>query len=214
MSYPYSTMSKLAIFVSATIVLILTSLRAGAAPQPEVPPDSPTEEKVQERAVDENMAIAEPAPLTHVPPPANQRYYAYRQALTVRGGIGIDLSNDEDSTQKVLGVQYTLPRFLSPRWEIGADLHNDGNGHIHFGLRRVFYERDFFRPSMKAGLDHWVDSKENLATFGHSKNYFFQATGTIEFVVWDPFSIRLEQEFLFGIKKTWTVSTVGLTYGF
>jgi hypothetical protein len=205
-------MSKLTIFVSATIVLILPWSRySAAAPQPEIPPDSPVEERVQEAPLDENLSLTEPPPLGKPAPPANQRYYTYQQALTLRGGFGLDLSGDTDEVQRVLGAQYMLPSFLSPRVEIGADLHNDGNGHIHVGLRKVFSERGYFHPSLKAGLDHLVDSKENLATFTHINNYYLSTAGTIEFVVWNPYSLRLEEELLFGLKKTWSITTLGLS---
>ena len=206
-------MSKLTIFVSATIVLILHSAPSGAAPQAEVPPQDVREEAAPMKELDENMAITEPPPAPRMAKPTDPRYYAYRQAVTLRAGFGLDLSAGSEDVQRVLGVQYLMPRFLSPRIELGADLHNDGNGHIHAGLRRVFNERGYFRPSLKAGLDHLLESEKNMASFAHINNYFLQTTGTMEWVVWNPYSIRLEQELLFGLRKTWTVTTLGISRG-
>jgi hypothetical protein len=209
-------MSKLAVFVSATIVLIFTGARALGAPVPEVP-DAPKSEETwgSEKQSDENMALT-PAPKAPLTPPARSdlRYYTARQALTVRGGFDMDLSNSDDGSETVFGVQYLLPRFLSPRLEVGADLQSNADGHIHAGYRKVFSERSYFRPSLKIGADVLLDSRDQLASFGDINNYYARTSGTLEYVVWNPYSVRLEEELLFGLKHIHTITTLGLTYGF
>jgi hypothetical protein len=219
-------MSKPGFFVSATFVLIFTAVTppwrtAMASPSPETelnPPAAAAEAgPAAESAAtpfDENLAIT-PAPALdpdQIPRPKPPRYYPYHQALTFRAGRASDFPKLrlDDS---VLGFQYLFPRFLSPKLEAGADLHEGGRGHVHIGVRWIYFERSYFRPSLKLALDHHIDAEDGMATLAHKENWYARGAGTLEFVVWNPYSLRLENELLINFDKTVYVATVGLSRG-
>lgn len=208
-------MSKLAIFVSATIVLIFSyGPLVQAAPQEIMPEETSLHpvEGSESRPIDENMSMVEAKPVQTKPDIQPPPYYPYRQQLTLRIGkasrVGkIDFDDD------ILGFQYLFPKFLSPKLEAGADLHKNGKGHIHVGLRWIFFERDYFRPSYKISLDHKVDSDERLASFAEIDNYYARLTGTLEYVIWNPTSIRLEAEQLSNFRYSEWILSIGLSRG-
>lgn len=209
-------MSKLAIFVSATIVLIFSAGIANANPEKVIPDTKqPQESPWPSSEPDENLAITDPPPVSGSPKGSRARYYPYRQALTFRAGKAddhtrVDLANMDEM---VLGFQYLFPKFLSPKLEAGVDLVEDGKGHIHAGSRWIFWERSYFRPSIKLSLDHLADSKEKLATLTKIDNYFARASLTLEYVIWNPLSIRLEPEWLVNLEGSMYMITVGLSHG-
>lgn len=209
-------MSKLAFFVSATIVLIFTSLVkpsvARAGPLPTMPDYKAKQEDDANRTIDENIKMTEPSQVTGSPDFTPPLYYPYRQQLTFRAGSGTDLPK-MDFDDVVLGFQYLFPKFLSPRLEAGADLHKDGRGHLHVGLRWIYFERSYFRPSYKLALDHFADAKEKLATLAQIDNYYLRLGGTLEYVIWNPFSLRLEAEFVSNFRYAELVTTLGLSRG-
>lgn len=207
-------MSKLRFFVSATIVLFLLPA-AGASPTYEAPASPETKEAWPESPSNENLSIAEPPALgasDNLPKVSDPGYYAYRQALTMRAGQAMETS-EEDSGGNVLGFQYLFPKFLSPKLEAGADVHEHGYGHLHAGLRYFWWEREYFRPSYKLAVDHRLDAKENLATFAHLDNYYFRVSGTLEYVFKNPWSVRLEPELLANLKNQQLVVTLGFSRG-
>lgn len=209
-------MSKLTslnlIFILAVTSCVFSPRRSFASPQSDVPESPSQEETWPKLPPDENLSIATPPPLTEPPPPPDARYYSYPQAFTFRLGLASDLSplNFQDN---VVGFEYLFPKFLSPKLEAGADLHNDGNGHIHAGARWFWHERSYFRPSVKLAADHFVVSAESLGTLTHIDNYFVRASGTLEYVIWNPYSLRVEHELLFNHKKQSTEFTLGLSRG-
>jgi hypothetical protein len=113
----------------------------------------------------------------------------------------------------VIGFQYLFPKFLAPKLEAGADLVEGGNGHLHVGWRHIYFERSYFRPGYKLSLDHFAESKEGLATLTKINNYFARVTGTLEYVVWNPYSVRLEAEIFWNLSTTRSMVTVGLSRG-
>lgn len=204
-------MSKLAIFVSATFVLFFET-PVFASPESVMPPASP-QPQTQPAPLNDDMTVA-PAPALSgpPPPPPSARYYPYHQALTFRYGQAADMSNFK-ANDNVTGFQYLFPKFLSPRIEAGADLHNGGIGHVHAGMRWTFHERSYFRPSVKAGLDLLADSSQGLATIGYINNYYLRLTGTLEYVVSLPYSVRLEPEVLIGSQHDIAELTLGISRG-
>ncbi|HMN68767.1 MAG TPA: hypothetical protein PKC28_09550 [Bdellovibrionales bacterium] len=206
-------MSKLLIFVSATIVLIFSSATGWPSPQDTVPVSTDSaREPVTGEPIDENMSVSPPPDTPVSTPSAKARYYPYRQALTFRAGQASELE-DVDFDDYVLGFQYLFPKFLSPKLEAGADLQKDGVGHLHAGVRYYKWERSYFRPSVKVALDHMAEAEENLATLVEFDNYFLRLSATLEYVVWNPFSLRLEPEILMNHKDRYLVVTVGLSRG-
>jgi len=205
-------MSKLTIFVSATIVLIFVSLTSEAKPLRTFPEEKAPQEAQPSNSLDENMSLVEPAPVTGRPRTPRPSYYPYRQQLTFRAGQTSELSpfKLEDF---VLGFQYLFPKFLSPKLEAGADLHKGSKGHLHAGLRWIYFERGLFRPSYKLSLDHLADADDRLATLTQINNYYARLTGTLEYVFWNPLSLRLEPELIVNFKETQWIVTLGLSRG-
>jgi hypothetical protein len=210
--YSYSTMSKLPIFVSATFVLIFNARLGFASPQDQAPPTQQSEEVWPQTPLNSDMKISEPPRVTEVPPPSDPHYYPYQQQLTVRYGQATNLPKI-NVNDNVTGFQYLFPKFLSPKLEAGADLHDGGTGHIFVGTRWIAYERSYFRPALKLSLDHLVNSTENLATLSSIDNYYLRSTASLEYVVWNPYSLRADAEFLINFKKTSGEMTLGLSRG-
>ena len=210
--YPCLTMSKLPIFVSATIVLFFAGLPTWANPQNVVPEVTTPKDAQESGSIDENLVLSEPQPITGTPHAPAPEYYPYRQQLTFRAGK-VAAPSMKKLDDLVLGFQYLFPKFLSPKLEAGADLHPDGKGHIHAGVRWIYHERSYFRPSVKAAFDHFVDADEKLATLTQLEHYIARLGATLEYVVWNPFSIRLEAELLINHEDNQLIYTVGLSRG-
>lgn len=209
-------MANSKIFVSATIVAILLSLapglKANASPSLELKDLDPAEAQNETKTLDENLVVSEAPQLKSKPPPGELRYYPYQQALTFRTGyesdfpkIGVD--------DWVLGFQYMFPKFLSPRLEAGADLHREGNGHLHVGVRWIHNEKSYFRPSAKLAFDHMTESKYGFATLSKFENYYLRGGGTLEYVAWNPYSIRLDNEVIVNFEKFRFLLLIGISRG-
>jgi hypothetical protein len=206
-------MAKPVIFVSATIVLFFMSWTGWGAPLPEVPDGPPPEAEAPATPPGDEVVISpSPAPQAMAQGTSDPHYYPYRQQLSFRAGQSGDLSL-KDFNDPVFGFQYLFPGFLSPKLEAGADLHGEGNGHVHVGIRWIRDERLYFRPSVKIGLDHRAEAKDGLATLIHFENYFARLSATLEYVFWSPYSVRLEPELLVGFEKPVVVVTLGLSRG-
>jgi hypothetical protein len=199
--------------VSATIVLIFLSGSAFASPVTGVELEDTSAESGTTLQLDDNLSISRPPSLTSKPPPPDPHYYPYQQALTFRTGydsnwpkLGVD--------HWILGFQYLFPKFLSPKLEAGADSLDNGSGHLHAGARWFYNERGYFRPSVKASLDHLAESQHGLATLTKLANYYFRGSATLEWVVSNPASIRLEHEMFFNFDRVRANITLGLSWGF
>ena len=204
-------MSKLALFVSGTIVLIFVGMPAGASPQPDVPESKTSETELPPRPPDDNLSIAKPPPLpAKLPEAKNTDYFPFRQALTFRTGVATE-PETKKLKDRIVGFQYLFPKFLSPKLEGGADVHEDGKGHLHVGIRWIFREKTYFRPSLKAALDHLVKGNENLATWVKIDNYFLRGGGAVEYTFSNPYSVRLEAEVFVGTKEFGQEYTLGLS---
>lgn len=207
-------MAKLTIFVSATIVAIFIQAAAIAAPQSDVPESKESGVVPEEtRPPDENMVISPaPKPSRTALEPESPRYYAYQQALSFRGGLASDFPklNFEDS---VTGFAYLFPKFLSPKLEAGADLHENGRGHVHVGARWIYFERSYFRPSAKLALDHFVDAKYGLGTLARKEDWFARGGGSLEYTVWNPYSIKLDAEMIINFDETKLLLALGISRG-
>ncbi len=205
-------MTNSTIFVSATIVAIFLGLKVEASPTTELKDLEAAEPQSESRALDDNMAVSEAPAIKVKPAPTDARYYPYQQALTFRSGYESDFPKlgVEDW---VLGFQYMFPKFLSPKLEAGADLHKEGVGHLHVGVRWIYNEKTYFRPSLKLAFDHRIDSKDGIATLGEFKNYYVRAGGTLEYVAWNPYSIRLDNEFLINWDKMRYLILLGISRG-
>lgn len=207
-------MAKSTILVSATFVLFFVAQRINASPQTSSPELlSPQNTEWPAKPPDESLSIANPPQPIAPPAPPPLRYYGARQALTFRVGQDFGDAFQFKEPGLVLGVQYLFPKLLSPRYEAGVDLHQDSIGHFHFGKRWFWHEKFYFRPSAKLSLDGRLDASEKLATLLDTKNAFVRGTGTLEYVIWNPISVRLEVELLASIKTSFSVVSLGLSHG-
>ncbi len=136
-------------------------------------------------------------------------FYPYRQSLTARVGFGLDNHRD---FPWIFGLMYMFKKFFSPRVEIGADGLSTGNGHVYFTLRHIFYERHYFRPFFRFGLNHEVNPDERLATFSRVNNYQLRGGVGMEDVLFLPASVRLELEALYGLKDNMIIFSFGYSY--
>lgn len=220
--YPEFTMAKLNSFVSATIVaFLLISLceahGAPGAPTFEDKPDAASPTGTFQPAtprLQDDMAVA-PAPqepMTAMPARGEADYYPYQQALIVRAGKSTNLPKIA-LNDSVLGFAYLFPKFLSPKLEAGADLHEYGRGHVHAGVRWIYFERSLFRPSVKAGLDHFFDANYGLGTLARREDWYARGSATLEYALANPYSLRLELEMLINFDHTFMVGTLGISRG-
>jgi hypothetical protein len=206
-------MSKSPWIVSATFVWFLLAQAAFASPSSKWPEASPEPAKeAVPKALDENMILSAPPALKENPEPPSAPYYPYLQALTVRSGNVSDFPK-LGFGEGFIGAQYLYPRFLSPKLEIGADLHPDGRGHIHAGLRTIYFERSLLRPSVKLGVDHFLDSKNGIASLGDTKAWFVRGSAIVERVLLGPVSLRLDAELLANFRTIKMEFSLGLSYG-
>jgi len=205
-------MSKLLIFVSATIVLFLADSPSYGSPQEHMPPEPAQHNEEVYKKPDENMIISPAKPLNTPVLKTSPRHYNYQQAFTFRLGKSETLRG-EGSDGMVVGFHYLFPKFLSPKYEAGADLHQDGRGHILAGIRWIYAERSDFRPSLKLSIDHLADPIKGMATMFLRENWFLRVGGTLEYVIWNPYSLRLESEVVVNLGSQFHVLTLGLSRG-
>jgi hypothetical protein len=204
-------MSKLLLLVSAYIFLICAI--AQASPQNQAPdapqetPETPTPISTDDLSISPTPAL----PTKFSPPEAY--YYPYQQQLTLRLGAGGTFP-DNPFAKTTIGFQYLFPKFLSPKLEAGADLQSGGDGHLFAGMRWIWAQRSYFRPSLKLSADHLVVSSQGMATFTHFENYYLRGSAAAEYVFCNPYSLRPEFEMLLGSKNVISVFTIGLSRGF
>lgn len=204
-------------FAGASALVIATAPRADASATREMPPDSPGTDKGpgperQGPEPLENLSLSEPPNEMPRPEPQSAAYYPYRQVMTFRLGLASDFPK-LGFTDKVLGFSYIFPKFLSPKLEAAVDLHESGRGHVNFGVRWIYFERSYFRPSVKISIDHFFDGKYGLGTLARKEDWYARGSGTIEYVVWNPYSVRIEAEMLLNFDHTAMVATLGVSRG-
>lgn len=204
-------MSKLFLFVSATFVLIFAG-HAFASPQNEVPETRETEPAPTPTPFDDNLSLSKPPKLPGKLPPPEPRYYTARQALTFRTGVVSD-PDTHNLTSPLVGFQYIFPKFISPKLEGGADVHENGRGHIHAGIRWYWWERNYFRPSVKFAFDHLLVGSESLGTITKFENNYLRGSAALEYTFYNPYSLRLEGELLLGPKEFAQELTLGVSCG-
>jgi len=205
-------MAQTRFFVSATIVLIFFCGVVEASPQDGTVVIEPAADQADVTPLDDNMAVTPAPALKNKSGLPDPRYYPYRQQLTFRTGYDSEYPKIAVDNW-VLGFQYLFPKFLAPKLEAGADLIEGGSGHLHAGMRWMAWEKSYFRPSVKVGLDHLADGKEGLATLTDWEHYFIRGSACLEYVVWNPFSLRLEHEILANFDKMRAVLTLGISHG-
>ncbi|MGE0762726.1 MAG: hypothetical protein AB7N80_05560 [Bdellovibrionales bacterium] len=165
------------------------------------------------RELDEYNLLSTP-PALPLPPEAREtHYYPFRQALSPR--LGAVITNDEDHQfEYLLGISYLWPRYRQPQAELGVDLLSGLGGHLNFGVRHIFFERNYFRPYFLWGLTHEVVPEDRLATITNIDNYYLRIAVGMEDTLELPKSVRLELEGQLGIDKYLLLLCLGYTWGF
>lgn len=187
-------------FVLAFLTFVLISpLSAGAAPQvnpsmqePKPEESSPADSSATNLDSQQMVISTPPEPIKKV---ETYEYYPYKQSISPR--IGIIFDSDlmkEHKFPYLLGFLYMLPRRRSPQMEAGADILSDSRGQLHFGLRNILYERQYFRPYFRAGISLEVEPDDQLAAAVDFENYQLRFSLGFEDVVKLPMSARFEIE--------------------
>lgn len=197
------------------VVSLLLSSQASAA----TPPTSPDLDDHHDRsppATAEELDRARQVQLT--PPPVKKEsareddyFYRYRQSLMFRGGALVD-SNQTNMLGSNIGFQYRFPFDISRRFEIGADLLNEGAGVLH-ASQFQFSDDSRLRWFSKYGVGIRVIPSQQLVTFLKLANWQARLGGGSEWTVIDPFSLRLEVEGAISTEKLTVIATVGFAYG-
>ncbi len=144
-------------------------------------------------------------------------YYPYRKEFEVHAGIvlGIlDSSEDEDFMNYVFGFNYLLPKQLSPRWSVGADLSTVGRGHLHVARRFIYNEKGAFRPFYEYGGMHKIVPDEKLSSFSNSENYLLWGAVGFSDIRHPPKSVTCQLQAGIGLKDFLVMLTLGYTWGF
>lgn len=168
---------------------------------------------------DKNLFITEPPVYSETHTSAQRTngrstYFPYKQSMSPRIGILLDPSLIRDSGKfpMLFGISYMLPRDHSPQIEFSFDLLTDSRAHFSAMLRRVFYERQSFRPYVRFGLSLDADAEERLATFSDFDNYLARAGVGLEDLISDPMSIRFEIELAVGTKEQMAIFSFGYSW--
>lgn len=188
-----------------------TSIAATAPPSPDLnePDDNSPPATADEVDRARQVTLTQPPPIKKTERESDY-FYRYRQALTVRGGVIMDLNN-LGTLGSNLGFQYRFPFHHSQRIEIGADLMNEGAGVLH-AARFHFFDDSRLRWFYKYGLGIRVVPAQQLVAFLKLANWQVRLGGGIEWTLQDPFSLRFDLETTVSSEKLTTISTVGAAY--
>lgn len=212
-------MSKCNVLLFLTFVLILGPT-AWSAPHDEAPTPSPGED--QSSAKSENNVSLEEQNLSITPPPEKQPkknrnddyYYPFRQSISPRVGLALDMKNLADNgLHYLLGFNYLSPRKTQPQWEYGADLISNGQGFLSAGLRLTLFPHNAFRPFFKAGLSLQMNGSEKFNNFTQIKNYHLKVGVGLEDLLKHPMSFRMELEGLIGTESQYLLMVLGYSWG-
>lgn len=163
--------------------------------------------------IDDNNLMLPRTDLPATSEVARSFYYPFRQELAPRAGLVLSTDSAHPVTY-LLGITYLWPRFQSPQAELGADILPDYGGHLNFGVRHIFRERDYFRPFFLWGLTHEAVARDGLATLTNFDNYYLRGSVGFENVIRLPQSVRIELEARAGLAKQLLILCVGAAWGF
>lgn len=165
------------------------------------------------KEIDDNNLMLPRSDLPSTSVVARSFYYPYRQELAPRMGLVLTTDSAHPVTY-LLGITYLWPRFQSPQAELGADILPDYGGHLNFGVRHIFKERDYFRPYLLWGLSHEAVARDGLATLTNFDNYYLRGSAGFENVIRLPQSVRIELEVRAGLAKQLLILCLGAAWGF
>lgn len=201
-----------------TLVLFLLSSQGLATPtenvdkpQPYVPINKTEKPPANAEELNEYNLLESPPDPKDKSQQGYPYFFPYRQSLTPRFGIQ-NSAEDNPTWTYLVGISYLWPRYASPQAEIGADVVVGIGGHLHFSVRHILYDRNFFRPYFSWGATHEVIPDDGMATFTNFDNYYARGSVGFENVVKLPRSVRVELEALVGLKKYMLVLSYGYSW--
>ncbi len=203
-----------------TLVLTLSAMpnavASPAKPQMTAPADKVEADQPPAgdgREIDEYNLMPSPPPKSLPKGARDTYYYPFRQALTPRiAAVAVD--DRKNPLEYALGVFYLWPRFRQPQAELGVDFLSRYGGHLNLGVRRIFFERNYFRPYYLFGLTHEVVAKDRLATVTNIDNYYVRIAAGMEDAIRLPKSVRLEIEARLGLERMMLFLSLGYSWGF
>ncbi len=208
--------------ISLTLVLLSFCFDAHSAPSDEIDlynKNKTTEEAVQQNETDDSKTDR----ISITPPPRSDKkkkkttslYYPYKQSMSPRLGFVLDpdILEENGEIPVVLGLSYMLPRTHTPQVEFTFDLLTNSKAHFSGMLRRIFYEREAFRPYIKAGATVQLDASERLAAFSDWDNYLARASIGFEDAIKLPMSVRIEIEVAANTHDQMLIFNFGYSWG-
>lgn len=175
---------------------------------PTAAPDSAGGPQRGSEDLEDNNLLTTPQPERPSERASRTYYYPYRKALSPM--VGFALTTDRDTPFSYsAGINYLWPKFTSPQAEIGADIMGEFGGHIHFSVRKIWFERSYYRPYVLGGITHEVDARDGFATILDWENYYLHAALGFEDVVLLPKSARLEIRGMAGLERQMLILLIG-----
>ena len=207
------------------ICVFVYCVSAHPAPRRDAPPsfdDVEGEQQVDPQTL-ESLSLTQPsgrkiAPEEIVARPSRKNYYhSYRHELDLHAGTvyGIqDSSGDKDRINVVFGFGYLAPAAGPLHWSLGADLSAVGHGHIHVSRRRIYKEKNAFRPHYEYGVLHKFVPEDRFASISNWDNYLFRAGLGLEELLAPPRSLKVDVYVAAGLKDILIFCTLGVAWGF
>ena len=207
------------LYLFLTLVLSL-GIDVQAAPSRDVndPPEnegsSETEVQATPDLIDRQNLVITPTVMTKKEEKEISYLYPYNQSISPRIILIIDSEEIKGDLNIPygLGITYLAPRRKQPQIEAGAEMFSTSDGHIHAGLRWVYFSDNYFRPYYKVGLAHAWKAKEKLASFSNWKNYLVKVGAGFEDVIKPPMSARLEIEAAIGTEDMFLLLSLGYSW--
>lgn len=192
----------------------LATSRLNAAPTP-VSPDLSSNNDSQRIASPieiERAKLVHPLPAEpiRIRPIENDYFYRYHQAIALRAGGEVSLS-DLQNPGPSMGILYCFPLRTLPSLEVGVDLSRDGFGTIHTGSRTVL-GNEKFRWFYKWGAGIRIVASDQLVTFVRPRNWQLRAAGGFEVTLTDPVSFRVDLDAVYGFERSLVDATMGLAF--
>ena len=212
---------SLRVFLTLLTLVCLNHLSFGATPNDISPiaEDSSEQPQSERDKVDLDEKNISFTPPTKLKAPEKKYYYPYTRSISPRLGLVVQPSkiNDSDNNnawEYLLGFYYMVYRLRSPRFEIGADLVSNSEGHINAMKRWVINEKNAFRPYYGFGLGLRVIGREGFATATNIDNYMLKTYLGIEDLLKAPMSLRWEVEASIGKEVQYMTLAFGYSWGF
>lgn len=208
---PIRTLVVTTLVIAAAISAPEFSQATKTRPSPE---DIDQVESESEATPDEihRARLLDLSPAPPLPPTKfqNDFVYKYRHTLAARAGVRARLS-DPSNPDSLLSLLYWFPLRNLRGAEIGADLDGDGTGALHFAARWTIGDGKW-RWLYKFGGGIRIVPSDQLVTFLRLKHWQARIGGGFEYLVSDPFGLRVDLEGLATTEYTACIATLGATW--